>query len=368
MAQYSFVNPQFRVEPVKKSLNDGRTHLFLSTNDGGACGYWRSRFVSYELEIRHQNAAFVEGRAYISDPALLQRADSYRVSRLGNVNEIQWLEYIRRTSKGRMKIIYDIDDILCREDMPEYNLFRNCFPSGGELISECMKRCDVITVTQQTLRDYYAEKFNIPVEKFKVIPNRPAHFWLDHYHPVLIQKRVERHRGQKLRIGIAANMSHYSAENRCPDDLSCIESWVISNRKKYKFVFKCALPGSMEKYRDDFEFSEYSSFLDYPREKREMDVDLLIQPLQDNLFNRCKSAIKFYEAWGDGTPCFISNLPNYSVEAPEFVFDSIDELENKISELFTSEQHYLEVCDSLYHKLDDLWVDKNLQPWLEVMM
>jgi hypothetical protein len=111
-----------------------------------------------------------------------------------------------------------------------------------------------------------------------------------------------------------------------------------------------------------------SRFLIYPKEKVEMDVDLMIQPLQDNFFNRCKSPIKLYESWADGTPCFVQGLPNYREVAADCCFDNFDDLEKMIEEIFKSKNHYCNVVDANYHRLDDLWLDKNLQPWLNVML
>ena len=99
-----------------------------------------------------------------------------------------------------------------------------------------------------------------------------------------------------------------------------------------------------------------------------MDVDVMIQPLQDNIFNRCKSPIKLYESWADGTPCLVQDLPGYRDEAPECCFSCADELDVMLDKLLASEEQYLLSCDKNYHRLDDLWLDRNLQPWIEVML
>ena len=64
----------------------------------------------------------------------------------------------------------------------------------------------------------------------------------------------------------------------------------------------------------------------------------------------------------------MQDLPEYRREAPESCFSCADELDMMLEKLFASKEHYLQICDDNYHRLDELWLDKNLQPWIEVML
>ena len=366
---YKFVNQPLNVSVTskKKTLDPQQTYLFLSTHDGGACGYWRSRFISFELEACHERCSCTESRTFFNDQNLLRNASSYRVQRLTRISELEILDFIRNVTGGRLKTVYDIDDILCGEDMPEYNAYRGVFMDTAPVIAGFMRTVSSISVTNDQLKEYYSSKFNIPEKKFFVIPNRPPRHWLDRYHPAIVRDRWERHSKSRLRIGVAAHFSHFGGKDGV-DDMSGINDWVIANRKKYQFVFKGGLSEILAPYLDDFEVLPMSKFLHYPCEKQSMDVDVMIQPLQDNIFNRCKSPIKLYESWADGTPCLVQDLPEYRREAPESCFSCGDELDMMLEKLFASKEHYLQVCDNNYHRLDELWLDKNLQPWIEVML
>ncbi len=370
MVQYSFVNPQFQMpEPVRKSLDDGRQHVFLAVNDGGLCGYWRSRFISQALEFVYADkCACIDSRIAMYDRGLLNAADSCRCSRFCKEHELQWMRYARQVTGGRLKLIYDIDDILVYDDIPEYNMFRNLFPGIENILRDAMLEADVITVTSEYLRDYYVNKLQIPPERFVLIPNYPPRWLFDNYHPELVHARCRRHKKHQMRIGIAASATHFSADTETGDDCSVIADWIIRNRKKYKFVFKGGFSSYFEPYADDFEIHPGSNLLAYPKDKLALDVDLMIQPLQDNLFNRCKSLIKFYESWGDGTPCFVSGVANYLEAAPECCFRDSAELDGLIADLFSSEKTYMSVAENNYKRLNSLWLDKNLDKWIEVMM
>lgn len=371
MAQYSFVNPQLQINttPQKKSLNDGRLHLFLSTNDGELCGYWRSRFISLALEAKYTHkCSFADGKLLISDPNLLLQADSYRIGRFCQEPECRWIKYFKQTTRGNVKLLYDIDDILIADDIPEYNLFKECFRNTEKYLHFAMSESNIITTTSTYLRDYYVGKLQLAPEKFAVIPNYPPRWLFDNYHPELIAARCERRKKRQIRIGIAASGTHFTPDKRVADDCSVIADWIIRNRKKYKFVFKGGISSYFEPYAGDFEIHEGDHLLFYPKAKMAMDVDIMVQPLQDNLFNRCKSLIKFYESWGDGTPCFVSNVANYFEAAPECCFHDVADLESRIETLCNSDPEYMKVAENNYKRMATLYLEENLDKWLEVML
>ena len=165
---YKFVNQPLNVSVTskKKMLDPQQTYLFLSTHDGGACGYWRSRFISFELEACHERCSCAESRTFFNDQNLLRNASSYRVQRLTRISELEILDFIRNVTGGRLKTVYDIDDILCGEDMPEYNAYRDIFMDAAPVIAEFMRTISRITVTNEQLKEYYSSKFNIPEKKF----------------------------------------------------------------------------------------------------------------------------------------------------------------------------------------------------------
>ena len=58
---------------------------------------------------------------------------------------------------------------------------------------------------------------------------------------------------------------------------------------------------------------ELWSYKEFATYFQSQDVDIFIAPLEDNLFNRCKSSVKFLEYSCLGVPGIYSNIDPYSI-------------------------------------------------------
>lgn len=86
---------------------------------------------------------------------------------------------------------------------------------------------------------------------------------------------------------------------------------------------------------DDLEF-EHVSFVqhkEYNEKLAQLNLDIGLCPLVDTTFNRCKSAIKFYEYAMVGTACLASKMPPYEGEVGYCAKDRFNDWYKKLKRL-----------------------------------
>lgn len=340
-------------------------------SDHGGCGFYRNRFVAEEISQQHQNCFFLNSdNLLLFSENIFRSISSIRLFRICSHSVLPWFRKVLLPAKEKyhFKILFEIDDILLGELMPEYNLWRKNFFNTKDVLQELMTASDLITTTTKQLVDFYEHLFGIPHEKFRIIPNYIPQYCMDFYIPGKAYNRWLRHQG-KLRIGFLASPSHFTLTGASQqDDISGIKDWIIANRKNYRFVFMGGLSDYLKEYASDFEVYPIMPFLHFFHTRQKLDLDLLIAPLAKNEFNLCKSDIKITEAWAAGTPVFAQDVPNYLAIMPEFCFDSADKLETLIMENFKSPANVQQIVDSNYAKMDRLWLHNHVGEWLDVLV
>ena len=376
---FQFVQPKLNVpvRPDRKAnapvkLDPGRKYIFGSTHiDTGGCSYYRILFISQLISQIYDQAVFCDSRTRFSNPGIFPILSSFRLQRACAIRDLEWFRNVILPAKERYRfpVVYEIDDILVQEDIPVYNCYRQIFKEGKDAIPGYMDGSDAITVTCDTLADYYASKFGIPREKFRVLPNYLPRYFFDSYEEPVILDRIRSQRSRKPRICFSCSMSHFDMyRTGAGDDFSGVIDWIIANRHQYDFIFHGGFPPALEQYASDFRRIPIGPFLDYPRVRRSIRADLFIQPLRHSMFNECKSPIKLLESWAEGTPVFVQDLGCYMRIAPEACFDTVDTLDRKIRALFADQDAQLQSIRANYARVQDYWLDNHLNEWLEVML
>ena len=361
-----------RTSPAQAMRNLGRNHVFGSTHiDVGGCSYYRILFISQLLSQVYDNALFCDARLLFNYREIFPFLASFRLQRACSVGNLRWFREVLLPAKRqfRFPVVYEIDDILVREDIPEYNCYRDIFREGKDAIPVFMDGSDAVTVTCDPLADYYSRKFGLPREKFRVIPNYLPRYFFDTYDEAVILDRIRSQRSRKPRICFSCSMSHFDMKRTgAGDDFSGILDWIAANRRKYEFVFHGGFPPALAQYADDFTRIPIGPFLDYPRVRRSIRADLFIQPLRRSMFNECKSPIKLLESWAEGTPAFVQDLGSYMKIAPDACFDTADKLDRMVGALFADPDAQLQTIRANYARMKDYWLDDHLNEWLEVML
>jgi hypothetical protein len=119
-----------------------------------------------------------------------------------------------------------------------------------------------------------------------------------------------------------------------------------------------------------------SDIFNYPREMTMRNIDLLLAPLQNNEFNKCKSNIKFLEFSALGIPMAGQNISTYN-KYTKLVFDDGDDLDKLCDRLFfrnDSEEFYRNIIIQQRNIIDGpsalsqtgFWLEKNFKAYLEL--
>jgi len=353
-------------------LDPNKGYIFASTHiDTGGCSYYRILFFSQLLSQRFINAAFCDSRLLFKNNEVFPKLSSFRLQRACSVRDLAWLKQVILPAKERygFPFIYEIDDILVREDIPVYNCYRDIFKEGGVSLPYYMGASDAVTVTCATLADYYSGKFGIPREKFRVIPNYLPKYFFDTYDEAVILDRIRTQKNRKLRICFSCGLSHFDIRKTGDgDDFSGILDWIVENRHKYEFVFHGGFPPALKQYAEDFVRIPVGPFLDYPRVRRKIRADLFVQPLKHSMFNECKSPIKLLESWAEGTPAFVQDLGSYMRIDPKACFDTPETLDRMVVALFSDPDAQLQLIRNNHARMKDFWLDNHLREWVDVLL
>ena len=375
-----FVQPKIVMPPAlagRKAatpdmISQQKRYIFASTHiDVGGCSYYRVLFISQLISQLYANATFCDARLLFNNTGLFPSLSSFRLQRACGVRDIQWFENILLAAKRAygFPVVYEIDDILVRDDIPEYNCYRDIFREGAQAIPVFMNGSDAVTVTCDPLADYYSRKFNIPRAKFRVIPNYLPRYFFDSYDEAVVRDRLASQKSRKPRICFSCGVSHFDVNQvGSGDDFTGILDWIVQNRHRYQFIFHGGFPPALKRFENDFVTIPVGPFLDYPRVRRSIRADLFIQPLKRSLFNECKSPIKLLESWAEGVPAFVQDLACYRTLAPEACFDTAQTLDRMVQNLFADPEAQLRLIRANYARMDAFWLDNHLDEWIRVLL
>lgn len=236
-------------------------------------------------------------------------------------------------------LVYEIDDVLIYDDIPKYNLAREAFnpETIGDSVQRIFDAVDLITVTTQELKDIYVEKLHQDPNKIVVIPNYLPRWWIGESFSLNRSLSQWERQHKKPHIAFACSTNHFDVNNanNGVDDFTEIMPWIKKNMNKYEFIFVGGIPQQLkEEARNGLVKAQPpSDLLNYPREMINRGIDLLIAPLIDNRFNRCKSNIKWLEMSALGIPMIGQNICTYN-QWTDQVFSNTDDIDHWIERLF----------------------------------
>ncbi len=289
--------------------------------DEGACGYYRA---DLPMQAIKDNTEIEVGRIKKGDQATEIEehldADIYLIPR---ASDEQMLKVMGRLQADGKRVIIDFDDDMfnisplsphyeengieeVKVRLPDGEM-KDLWVDGKNINIEknkkrrediilCCQRADIITVTT----DILAEAYEPLCDDVRVLPN-----CID---PSVYQKLPFEKR-DTIRVGWTGGSSHY-------EDICLLKEVLPYLMDKYKnmvlVVFGQKFEGMMKGLpADRVEYHEWVERPAYPYKLAILDLDIMLIPIIDNVFNRRKSPIKWMESSLLGIPCVMSDISPY---------------------------------------------------------
>jgi len=282
-------------------------NFFSYIADNQGCGHIRVIFpyllLNHYNEISPVRIMATYGNKFVPDPNFYKDLVLCQFQRSATKQQRDMLAYFRNSICRQTKtpIVYEIDDLLT--DIPEWNFANDWYKEQQSYIGEIMSLCDGMITSTEKLKQIYS-KWN---KNIQVIPNHlPKFLWGE---PLPFKEELN----HKPRIYWGGSSNHFSVKEGV--DGGDFGTELIEYIKKtcdvYQWVLMGALPKELESVKDKIEFHQWQSIFKFPQYIKNLNIDIAIAPLQNNLFNNCKSNIKKLEYAILGCPGVYSNVEPY---------------------------------------------------------
>lgn len=235
-----------------------------------------------------------------------------------------------------IQIIQMVDDLL--GEVPVKHPNRNFqVREGHQRMTRALKQSDRLVVTTETLKQHY-QKY---VSDVWLMPNCLDTQWSN----LRLPKTPST--GRRLRVGWIGAGQHKG-------DLELITEVVRELAAEVDWVFMGMTTDAIKPYLK--EFHGFVSIGDYPKKMASLDLDIAIAPLEQNIFNECKSNLRLLEYGAMGWPVVCSDVFPYRAHNPPVTrcSDDVGEWVGAIRALMQDEALRLQRGEQLYQ-----WVQQN---------
>lgn len=350
-----------------------RSIMYLADYSG--CGHWRCIWPNQIINA-HSKGVIHETTMMVLDERYYANTRTVRIQRQATDYQLQFVKYLKSIqAKHDFKLVYEIDDVVFSEDIPDYNKFKSAFtdPKIRQCAQEIMSLCDEMTVTCQYMKDYYQDKTGH--KNITVIPNYPPKFWMGRFYDEdriknLYRKHCDGLRGKRPRVLYPGSGAHFDVDNRVNqnDDFAHVRDVVAKTAKDIQWVFLGAYPLPLKPLIDAgiIEFHPWKRLYEYPQMIYDIAPNFIVAPLQDNAFNNCKSNLKYIEAACYGIPAICQDIETYA-DAP-LRFKTGDEMVDQIKTLSLRSHEYFKESRNAYKVAESMWLenDENIDKWVEL--
>jgi len=336
--------------------------------DYGGCGLWR--MVWPEMLINGYQKGIINGLTTMNlDPRFYSTYKAIRLQRQATPVQLEFVKFLKNVATEHgFKVIYEIDDIIFKDDIPDFNRCKVAFEDDKILQSatDMMQLSDEVSVTCKYMKDYYREKTGN--NRITVIPNYAPRFWADRFYSEdKLSRNYDKFR-KKPRIGYCGSGTHFDVANKTNqlDDFTHVINFIIKTRKDFQWVFMGGFPLPLKPFIDsgEIEFAQWAHIYDYPKAIADLNINANFAPLMDCHFNRAKSNIKYLEAATQGIPGVYQDMVTYEV-AP-LRFKTGDELVDQLKSLLKDKDHYMKQCRKARAYADTMWLEDHLDEFIEL--
>lgn len=243
--------------------------------------------------------------------------------------------------------VFELDDYL--PNLPIKSAYRENMPKDIlKSLRRSLKHVDRFVVSTYPL----AEAFSGLHPDIQVVENRlPVAWWGD--------LESLRRQSEKPRVGWAGGMGHTG-------DLELVEAVVQELADEVEWVFFGMCPDKLRPFVA--EVHEGIEISRYPQKLASLNLDLAIAPLEDNLFNRCKSNLRLLEYGACGYPVVCSDVEPYRAHGLPVTLvknrfkDWVDAIRMHLSDMKATAR----AGDKLKQSVREKWMlsGDNLKLWL----
>lgn len=366
--QYSYVSPTPISVPSAPPVEMPETSLPRAVNyyaDYGGCGYWRMIWPESCLNV-YQKMCISGLTCMVMDIRFYQGLKAIRMQRQATPVQNAFIKELKKAQPQLgYRLIYEVDDIVFKNDIPDYNRCKEAFVSQEiiDSILEIMGMMDEVTVCSEFMKDYYIEKTGN--KKITHIPNYPPKFWLDRfYNRNRIEELYDKNK-KRPRVLYAGSGTHIDVTNKTgmKDDFEFVIQEIIKARKKFKFVWKGCFPLAVKPFIDngEMEYIDWSPLMDLPQDIHKIGANVTFAPLQDNIFNKSKSNIKIIESGAFGMPGAFQDLCTY--KDAEIKFKSGEDLISQLEYITGDHDRYMKLSDNIRKFTDGLWLEDHMDEY-----
>jgi hypothetical protein len=357
-------------------------NILLHPADVGGCGHYRMYWPSWFVRTIRKDIRTIESTKLIPIPNFYKDLRLVRVQRQISDEQCGYILNFLKPLSERIGfwLSYEIDDVIGMDDIPKYNSGWEAYqnPQLMANVQKILSVCDIVTVTTKTLGQYYIKKFGVPKDNIAIIPNYLPKWWIDGVYDLdKISKRFDEMQTRKPRIAFASSTTHFDIFNRTggEDDFTHVNDFILSTLDKYEWVFIGGVPQKLNEAHQKglVKYIPGYDILNYPKEMAKLNFDLVIAPLRDNVFNRCKSNIKFIEMAAMGIPAICQNLDPYQ-GLTESLFNTSNDLQNWIDKLLSNKKAYMDKIKHDRNVVDNgdknaprgWWLENNMDKWIDL--
>lgn len=358
-------------EPKENSLPRYINYLA----DLSGCGHWRIIWPEQVINATGRGVSH-SLTAMVADPRFYNNVKSVKLQRQASSSQKKFVEYLKKVQQEHgFKLIYEVDDVVFKEDIPDYNKFKFAF-DNEEIRQNCIdiiSMCDEVTVTCPYMKRLYQERTG--QQNITVIPNFVPDFWMGHlFNGKEINKQFDINK-KKPRILYTGSGAHYDVDNKTggKDDFTQVRDFIRKTVNKYQWIFVGAFPPPLEDLvrAKKIEFYPWQNLLNYPKFIKNLNAQMMVAPLEDNSFNKSKSDIKFIEACTLGIPCLCQDMETYFTAPGDLRFKTVEEFEQKIDNILNwkNRSNYYKNVYALRHIGEQraLELDQNIGAHIEAL-
>ena len=362
-----------KIEDANKNL----VIFYLADNSG--CSHVRCRFFADYINANDFGIRAVILPVYTLDPEILKRTRAIVWQKPCTYNHLSVVQkYKGFQAKFGFKMIYEIDDLFFTspfrdQNVPEYNLSKIRRMENGldEELEDAMHQIlplfDTIMCSTDYLKKCIQQKYSL--DNVVTVKNTvPRFLWScdkkkpieeDLKKPTILYSGVSGHYLNPIPADPVKKSPGRSGQYGDWDQP--LREWVIKmvREDKISLTIMGDFPWFFKEIAPKVNFIPWTNSYNYPRRCWSTKADFQIAPLVDNEFNRCKSALRFYESSIAGMGFFGSVFDGSHDSPYEEIFpdckikttDSVEEIDKKFWKM-CEKDNYNELIQWQYDTID----------------